>query len=177
MRGNERWTRPKLVASVVLTVLAGLGHRQGALAPFLVGIKGPPRRRRPARCERAGNARVALDRVSRGARGDLFARDSVRVARAMAVTPAHQIDVDVVVVIDVRAGRQHRAELIAGRGLHVAQKALLLRQPAPAVLHRDLAAVGGMSRAGPNAPGGGSRADARGASRGRSGALTSGRRS
>src|SRR6266478_6133220 len=94
------------VASVVLTVLAGLGHRQGALAPFLVGIKGPPRRRRPARCERAGNARIALDRVSRRARGDLFARDSVRVARAMAVTPAHQIDVDVVVVIDVRAGRQ-----------------------------------------------------------------------
>ena len=39
------------------------------------------------------------------------------------------------------------------------------------------AGVGGMSRAGPNAPGGGSRADARGASRGRPGALTSGRRS
>ena len=64
----------------------------------------------------------------------------------MAVTPAHQIDVDVVVVIDVRTRRQHRAELIAGRGLHVAQKALLLRQPAPAVLDRDFASVGERER-------------------------------
>src|SRR5215468_11103141 len=155
MRGNERWTPASIfprelpknpVASVVLPVLAGLGHGQGALAPFLVGIKGPPRRRRPARRERAGDSRIALDRVSRGARGDLLARDGVRVARAMAVTPTHQIDVDVVVVIDVRAGRQHRAELIAGRGLHVAQKALLLRQPVPAVLYRDLASVGERER-------------------------------
>src|SRR5256884_8800706 len=126
MRGNERWTRPKLVASVVLTVLAGLGHRQGALAPFLVGIKGPPRRRRPARCERAGNARIALDRVSRGARGDLFARDSVRVARAMAVTPAHQIDVEGAEGITVGTRRRHRAELMAGGGRHAGRKPLSL---------------------------------------------------
>src|SRR5262249_40633601 len=125
--------------SVVFPILAGLGHGQGT--PLLAGIKGPPRRRHPARCKRAGDARIALARVSRGARGNFLARNSVRIARPMAVAPAHQIDVDVDVVLDVRAGRQHRAELIAGRGLHVAQKALLLRQPAPAVLHRDLASV------------------------------------
>src|SRR6516225_5008842 len=134
------------MVSVVLAVGARLGHGQGALAPFFVGVKAPPLRRRPARCERAGDPGVVLDRVSRGARGDLFARHGVRVARAMAVAPTHQIDVDMVVVIDVRAGRQHRAELIAGRGLHVAQKTLLLRQAAPAVLHRDLASVGERER-------------------------------
>src|SRR5262249_39390897 len=133
--------RPKVQRTlVVFPVRPGLGHGQGALALLLV--EAPPLRRRPARCERAGDPGVVLDRVARGARGDLFARHSVRVARAMAVAPTHQIDVDMVVVIDVRAGRQHRAELIAGRGLHVAQKTLLLRQAAPAVLHRDLASVG-----------------------------------
>src|SRR5215472_14994226 len=153
MRGNERWARPATfplelpknsVVSVVLAVGARLGHGQGALALLLV--EAPSLRRRPARCERAGDPGVVLDRVARGARGDLFARHGVRVARAMAVAPTHQIDVDMVVVIDVRAGRQHRAELIAGRGLHVAQKTLLLRQAAPAVLHRDLASVGERER-------------------------------
>src|SRR5262249_52477995 len=127
---------------VVFAVLAGLGRGQGT--PLLVGIKGPPRRRHPARCKRAGDARIALARVSRGARGNFFARNSVRVARAMAVAPTHQIDVDVVVVIDVRARRQHGAELIAGRGLHVAQKALLLgnpRQPFFTVILRPSASV------------------------------------
>src|SRR5262245_17150658 len=152
MRGNERWARPAIfplelpknsVVSVVLAVGARLGHGQGALALLLV--EAPSLRRRPARCERAGDPGV-LDRVARGARGDLFARHGVRVARAMAVAPTHQIDVDMVVVIDVRAGRQHRAELIAGRGLHVARKTLLLRQAAPAVLHRDLASVGERER-------------------------------
>ena len=52
------------MVSVVLAVGARLGHGQGALATLLVGIKAPPLRRRPARCKRAGNARVALDRVS-----------------------------------------------------------------------------------------------------------------
>src|SRR5262249_33425417 len=149
-RGNERWALagdlsllklPKnSMVSVVFPIRPGLGHGQGALALLLVGA--PPRCRRPARGKRAGDPGVVLDRVARGARGDLFARQGVRVARAMAVTPTHQIEVDMVVVIGVRAGRQHRAELIAGRRLHVAQKTLLLRRAAPAVLHRDLASVG-----------------------------------
>src|ERR1700745_2038503 len=59
----------------------------------------------------------------------------------MAVTPAHQIDVDMIVMIDVRTWRQHGGELIAGRALHVAQKSLLLRQTVPAILDADLASV------------------------------------
>src|SRR5262245_33369171 len=150
LRGNERWALagdlsllklPKnSMVSVVFPVRPGLGHRQGALALLLVGA--PPRRCQPARCDRASNPRVALDRVSRGTRGDLFARDRMRVARAMTVAPMHQIDVDMVVVMDVRAGCQHCAELTAGRGLHVAQETLFLRQAAPAVLHRDPTPVG-----------------------------------
>ena len=58
------------------------------------------------------------------------------------VAPPHQVDVDVIVVIDVGARRQHGGELLAGCALHVAQKALLFRRALPAVLHRDLAAVG-----------------------------------
>src|SRR5262249_16317694 len=58
------------------------------------------------------------------------------------VAPAHQIDVDVVVVIDVRTRRRHRGEFTASGGLYVAQKPLLFRQAMPAVLHRDLASVG-----------------------------------
>ena len=49
---------------------------------------------------------------------------------------------DVIVVIDVGARRQHGVELLAGRALHVAQKALLFRHALPAVLHRDAPAVG-----------------------------------
>ena len=55
---------------------------------------------------------------------------------------AHQVDVDVIVMIDVGARRQHGRELLAGRGLHVAQESLLLRHSPPAVLHRDAAPVG-----------------------------------
>ena len=65
--------------------------------------------------------------------------------RARAAAP-HQVHVDVVVVIDVRAGREHGREVLAGRRLHVAQEALLLRSAAPAVLDRDLAAVGERER-------------------------------
>src|SRR5258708_36171242 len=151
MRGNERWTpRPRSFRANYLKIRS----RQSSSPSSPGWAMGRARSRRSSSgskghrgaADRRGAsepvmARIALDRVSRGARGDLFARDSVRVARAMAVAPAHQIDVDVVVVIDVRAGRQHRAELIAGRGLHVAQKALLLRQSAPTVLHRDLASI------------------------------------
>ena len=79
-----------------------------------------------------------------GARGDLLARHRARIAGAMAVAPAHQIDVDVIVVMDVGARRQHGGELIAGGGLHVAQEALLLgkpRQPFFTVILRPSASV------------------------------------
>src|SRR5262245_29983000 len=116
--------------SVVLAVLARLGEGPRALAP---------RRDRPGDGGVAGPTHaVARART----RGDLLARDRVRIAGAVAVAPAHQIDVDVIVVMDVRARREHGGELIAGGGLHVAQEALLLRQAAPAVLHRDPASVG-----------------------------------
>ena len=49
---------------------------------------------------------------------------------------------NVIVVIDIGAGRQHGRKLIAGRRLHVVQKALLLRRAAPAILHLDRVAVG-----------------------------------
>src|SRR5512144_3159601 len=75
-------------ASVVLAVVARLGHGEGASAP---------NRRQPARRERAGDRRFAgtLAGVSAaGACGNLLARDRVRIAGAMAVAPPHQIDVD-----------------------------------------------------------------------------------
>jgi hypothetical protein len=59
-----------------------------------------------------------------GTRGDFLARHRAWVAGAMTVAPTHEIDVHVIVVIDVRAWRQHRGELIAGGGLHVAQETL-----------------------------------------------------
>ncbi len=55
---------------------------------------------------------------------------------------AHQIDVNMIVVIDVGARRQHGGELPAGGRLHVAQKALLFRHALPAVLHRNAPSVG-----------------------------------
>src|SRR5262249_30742257 len=75
-------------------------------------------------------------------RSHLLASDRMRVAGAAAITPAHQVDVDVVIVVGVGAWRQYRGELIARRALHVAQEGLLLRQTMPAALDGDLAAVG-----------------------------------
>ena len=49
---------------------------------------------------------------------------------------------DVIVVMDVRARRQHGAELIARGALHVAQEALLLGQTMPAVLDGNGSPVG-----------------------------------
>ena len=80
--------------------------------------------------------------MSARARRHHFARNGVRPARAAAALAAHQVHVDVVVVIDVVAGRQHRRECLAGVKLHVVQEALLFRRAVPAVLDRDLAAVG-----------------------------------
>ena len=76
------------------------------------------------------------------ARGDLLARHRGRLADQAPRGAAHQIDVDVIVVIDVGARRQHGGELLAGGGLHVVQKALLFRQPLPAVLDRNVPSVG-----------------------------------
>ena len=42
----------------------------------------------------------------------------------------------------IRARRQHGVEMLAGGRLHVAQKSLLFRHAAPAVLHPDAAAIG-----------------------------------
>src|SRR6266404_9785033 len=126
----------KAMGSVVLAVLARLGRGERAGAPFLERAG-----RGAVRGERAGDATIALARVARGTRGHLLSRHGVRIAGAMAIAPAHQIDVDMVVVIDVRARRQHRAEFIAGRRLHVAQNSLLLGQTGPTVFHRDLTSV------------------------------------
>ena len=74
--------------------------------------------------------------------GDDLAGDRGRLADAAAARTPHQVDVDVIVVIDVGARREHGAKFLAGRRLHVAQKTLLLRRAVPAILHADLAAVG-----------------------------------
>ena len=74
--------------------------------------------------------------------GHDFARNRRRLADVAAVIVPHQIDVNVIVMIDVGAGRQHGGEIVAGRELHVVQKALFLRCALPAVLHADLVAVG-----------------------------------
>ncbi len=74
--------------------------------------------------------------------GDDFAWNCRRFADAAAAGAPHQIDVNVIVVIDVGAGRQYGGEFFAGCELYVVQKALLLWRAAPAVLHCDLVAVG-----------------------------------
>ena len=93
--------------SVVLAVLARLGHRQRTLEPVVaIGVVAQPLRRRwqPARGERAGDGRFApaYGGVARtGAGGDFFTRHRARVAGAVAVAPAHEINVHVIIVIDV----------------------------------------------------------------------------
>ena len=71
-----------------------------------------------------------------------FAGDCGRLAYAPAAITAHQIHVDVIVVINVGAWCQHGREFIAGSELHVVQESLLLGRAVPAVLHGDLVAVG-----------------------------------
>src|SRR5579871_6357380 len=97
-----------------------------------------------AGAERASNAGIArgIGITARGAGGDLLPGDRRRLADYGAAGATHQVDVDVIVVIDVGARRQHGVELLAGRALHVAQKSLLLGQAMPAVFHCDAAAVG-----------------------------------
>ena len=76
-----------------------------------------------------------------GAAGNLLARRRGGLADGALALAAHQIDVDVIVVIDVGARRQHGVELLTGGGLDVAQKSLLFGHALPAVLHRDDAPV------------------------------------
>src|SRR4029079_113748 len=98
-----------------------------------------------ARTYRAGDggfARIRVRAAPLRARSDLLAGDGGGLADQAAAGTAHQVHVDVIAVIDVRARRQHRGEMDARAGLHVAQKALLFRHAAPAVLHGDAAAVG-----------------------------------
>src|SRR5580704_1092150 len=99
--------------------------------------------------DRSGDAGVAivvavmLRRKARAhARGGDFARDRRGLADMAAVIVPHQIDVDVIVVIDVGARRQHGGELVAGGRLYVVQKALLLGRTLPAILNADLVTVG-----------------------------------
>src|SRR5215475_13542963 len=73
--------------------------------------------------------------------GDFLAGDGEWLAQHLATRATHQIDVDVIVVIDVRARRQDGIELAARAGLHVAQKTLLFRQAMPAILYGDAAPV------------------------------------
>src|SRR5262245_31866640 len=56
---------------------------------------------------------------------DYFAGDRGWLAYGPAAVTAHQIHVDVIIVIDVGAWRQHGAEFITGGELHVMQESLL----------------------------------------------------
>ena len=71
-------------------------------------------------------------------RRDLVAADRMRIAGTVIVAPAHQIDMDVIVVKRIGARRQHGGELLAGARLHVMQERLLLRRAVPAMLHVEL---------------------------------------
>src|SRR6185295_13262088 len=59
----------------------------------------------------------------------------------IAACSAHQIDVDMIVVRGVVAGREHGRKVIAGRKMDVAQEALLFRRPMPSVLYGNPTAV------------------------------------
>src|SRR5579872_2901895 len=77
----------------------------------------------------------------RGMRGDLLAGNGGGLADQPAGGAAHQIEVNVVIVIGIGARREHGGELLASGRLDVAQKSLLFRQSSPAFLHGDLASV------------------------------------
>src|SRR5258708_5875569 len=81
-----------------------------------------------------------------GSRCDLVAGHRGRLADDAAARAPHQVDVNVIVVIGVGAGRKHGGELLARRALDVAQEALLFRHAVPTVLHSDAAAIGERKR-------------------------------
>ena len=108
---------------------------------YIVGF-GARLRAELACAERTGNPRVAPGlAAARCTRRDLLTRHSRRLADGAPRSTAHQIHMDVIVVIDVGARRQHRGELATRGAFDIAQEALLRRQPLPAVLHRNIAPV------------------------------------
>jgi len=137
-------------AGDVMEGIAVQSHAVAAASPWLglpkmvVILAGIAERVLDGFFDRTGDARVAVvDGVAAaGALGDDFARDRGRFADAAPTRAAHQIHVDVVIVIHVGAGREYGREFFAGGKLHVVQKSLLLRRPVPAVLHGDLMPVG-----------------------------------
>jgi hypothetical protein len=131
-----------------LAKLSLLGCGRPSIVLELVFLVDPlamlARRRALVRAERSRHELLArgVGIALHGARGDLLAGDGGGLADQAPRGAAHQIDVDVIVMIGVRAGREHCRELLAGGGLDVAQEALLFRQTMPAVLHRDMAPIG-----------------------------------
>ncbi len=80
--------------------------------------------------------------LASSALSDDLAGDGGRLADMPAAPMSHQIYMDVIVVVDIGAGRQHGRELLACRQLHVMQKSLLFGGTAPTVLHANPVAVG-----------------------------------
>src|SRR5262245_15773826 len=71
-----------------------------------------------------------------------FACHRLGPARTISAGTAHQVDMDVIVVSGVIAGREHCTEIVAGGEMHVAQEALFLRRAVPSLLHRNAPSVG-----------------------------------
>ena len=87
-------------------------------------------------------AEMLRGKPAAGARRGDFAGYGGRFADMPAARAPHEVDVNMIVVIDIGAGREHGRKLIAGRRLHVVQKSLLLGRAVPALLHLDHVAVG-----------------------------------
>src|SRR5579864_9072137 len=115
---------------------------------FLVDLLAVPVATRGPSAERSRHELLARGvRVAPcGTRGDLLAGNGGGLADQAAGGAAHQIEVNVVIMIGVGAGREHGGKLPAGGRLDVAQKSLLFRQSSPALPHRDLASIGKRER-------------------------------
>ena len=131
-------------------------HGAGAARPracFQAGnparLRGRPLARRrslraglpPSRDRAGGRTGPPTVAAAAGARGGDFAGDRVGLADHAAARVPHQVDVDVIVVIGVRAWRQDGGEHLAGRALYVVQEALLFRWAVPALFDCHLAPV------------------------------------
>ena len=127
-------------------IVAGHGERQPVVVLARIAERAPERSPQRTMFDRAGDAEGAaavFGGVARaGTLGHDFAGDRGRLADIGPAAPAHQIDVNVIVVIDVGARRQHGGEILARRPLHVVQEALLLGRAVPGILHDDPVAVG-----------------------------------
>ena len=100
--------------------------------------------RRPS--VRAGHAGIGGSALpARIGRACLCRRDftghRLGTAGPIAACAPHKIDVDMIVVSGVVAGREHGRKVIAGRKMDVAQEALLFRRPMPSVLYGNPTAV------------------------------------